>query len=128
MVPGERNFNIPIKVDKAFYATTGAYIFYSLVIMSFYRWIIYWFQISKIRLRNQLQIEHLQQEKLQELDQMKSRFFTNITHEFRTPLTLIQGPAEKILNESADSRAKRWRPLSVIIPVKCCILLINYWI
>jgi len=45
-----------------------------------------------------------QADQLKELDQVKSRFFINLTHEFRTPLTLILGPAKQILAKVSDQQ------------------------
>ncbi|MFT4094048.1 MAG: ATP-binding protein [Niabella sp.] len=44
-----------------------------------------------------------QTDKLQEMDRVKSRFFTNITHEFKTPLTLISNPAQELLAMNKDA-------------------------
>ena len=53
-------------------------------------------ETQRIKLQNQSDKEHLELERLQELDQAKSRFLTNISHEFRTPLTVILGMSEEI--------------------------------
>jgi DNA-binding response OmpR family regulator/two-component sensor histidine kinase len=46
-------------------------------------------------------------EKMHEVDEMKNRFFANISHEFRTPLTLIFGPAKDVLEKTDDPHTKK---------------------
>lgn len=47
-------------------------------------------------------------EQVKEATEEKISFFTNITHEFRTPVTLIHGPIEQALRETTDGRTKAW--------------------
>ncbi len=57
-------------------------------------------------INEQLSLINIQAEKIKELDRLKSRFFANISHEFRTPLTLLLGPIEKRLKLTQDIRDK----------------------
>jgi len=54
-------------------------------------------RIEEFRLRHQLDIQN---QKLQDLDRLKTQFFSNVSHELRTPLTLILGPVETLLGRS----------------------------
>lgn len=54
---------------------------------------------KRLVLNQQLKIEKEEAERLQELDKLKGHFFSNIAHEFRTPLTLILGPLEHVIDE-----------------------------
>lgn len=44
---------------------------------------------------------------IKEMERMKSTFFTNITHEFRTPLSVVQAAAVDVLNRSSDPEVRR---------------------
>jgi signal transduction histidine kinase len=54
-------------------------------------------------------LDKMNREKKEEIYESKLRFFTNITHEFCTPLTLIYGPCEKILaNPEIDAYTQKY--------------------
>lgn len=71
-----------------------------LVVVTAGAYLIYNFQRNKRAiLTQQLQFEHKEAERLAEIDTLKTRFFANISHEFRTPLTLILSPLKELKKE-----------------------------
>ena len=66
---------------------------YGFILLLLIRW-YRGYLIRREKIKADLRIKEVEVNKMQELDHMKSRFFANISHEFRTPLTLIQGPIE----------------------------------
>jgi CheY-like chemotaxis protein/methylphosphotriester-DNA--protein-cysteine methyltransferase len=52
-------------------------------------------------------LQQKQTEQLKVIDEMRNRFFSNITHEFRTPKTLIISPVEKLQNETTDEQTRK---------------------
>ena len=62
--------------------------------------------MNKIKLKTQLKLEKIETDTWKQLDQLKSRFFANISHEFRTPLTLILGQVESVISSSNDLSEK----------------------
>lgn len=87
--------SIRITILPPWWLSWWAYIFYVMAFIC-----LAWLIIRDIRRRDRmkahLQIEHLELRKMQELDELKNQFFTNISHEFRTPLTLILGPLKQL--------------------------------
>ncbi len=84
-----------ITILPPWWKTIWAYLGYAVFILSLL-YVVRRYELNRQRLKLNLEMEHQQWEKLQELDRAKSRFFANISHEFRTPLSLILGPAEKL--------------------------------
>jgi len=80
---------------------------------------------SKTKLKYQLEMEHNESEKNKDINQAKLQFFTNISHEFRTPLTLITGPLQQILFNYNGSNAMYKKLLVIESSANHLLRLIN---
>ena len=101
-------YSLQIVILPPWYMTIWAYLIYMLIFIAF----IY-FSIQAIRRRYRLKretiIEKMHQHQKEEIYESKLRFFTNITHEFSTPLTLIYGPCNRIITyNKADGFVKKY--------------------
>jgi len=106
----EKNMaSIIINIRPPFWASGWAYFIY-LILLGTLLYFIWLFFNIRIQTANKIKIEGAKREKEEELHQEKLQFFTNISHEFRTPLTLIIGPLEKMqfdeLNDDKKSHLK----------------------
>ncbi len=79
-----------------------AYVFYILLCFGFL-WLLYFIKTRQDKLKSTLEIARIDKEKETELTEAKLNFFTNISHEFRTPLTLIVSPLIEILEDKSLS-------------------------
>lgn len=84
---------VEIRINPPFYMTWWAYIVYTIIITIIIVY-IYSSVRQRIRLRTAIQIQRIDKEKSDELNQAKLRFFTNITHELFTPITIISAAIE----------------------------------
>ncbi|MCH5714862.1 hybrid sensor histidine kinase/response regulator [Niabella hibiscisoli] len=93
---------LEIIVLPPWWKTWWAYSIYSLLCLSGIYIILRIVQVRQ-QYHRQILTERLKAEKAQELDQLKSSFFTNVSHEFRTPLTLIVDPLRSLLTRQDAS-------------------------
>ncbi|RRB09841.1 hybrid sensor histidine kinase/response regulator [Larkinella knui] len=90
--------SIQLIVQPPWWATWWAYALYGLIAVGAI-WGYIRFSTNRIRQRQELELNRRQAEQLKAVDELKTRFFSNITHEFRTPLSLIIAPVEKMLQQ-----------------------------
>ena len=93
---------VKVNILPPWYKTWWAYLAYLLVTGA----ALLWYRnmmLSKLELKNRIEIAKLHAEKEKEIAEVKINFFTNVSHEFRTPLTLILGPIEEFLASMSES-------------------------
>ena len=109
----EEGASIGIIIKPPPWLAWWAYMIYGLVltgILLLYRRYL----LTRAQLRTDLEIERVEKEKVEELDHLKSRFFANISHEFRTPLTLLMGPIEDLQKKQHRLEAGDRRLLGIM--------------
>ncbi|HEY4784595.1 MAG TPA: two-component regulator propeller domain-containing protein, partial [Bacteroidales bacterium] len=93
--------SLEIVVRPPFWKTFWAYIIYWLLIV-FALFQTYNFFLAWEKRKNALALERLNAKRVHEIDLMRLQFFTNISHEFRTPLTLLSAPLDSLIKENPE--------------------------
>lgn len=133
------NYKLHVKVDRAdndedkfvksleivirppWWRTIWMYIVYLIVLILLIRYFYKNIQ-ERIRMTNELALEKMEIQKMEELNELKLQFFLNISHEFKTPLTLILSPLEKLLKSKMQDQ---WQSRQVEIVYRNAQLLLS---
>lgn len=101
-------YTLRIVVRAPWYLSVWAKIFYWLVLIGLVAFGV-WYYMRRQREKQHEALERLERTHKEEVYEEKLKFFTNITHEFCTPLTLIYGPCERILDyPGSDNYIKKY--------------------
>jgi signal transduction histidine kinase/AraC-like DNA-binding protein/ligand-binding sensor domain-containing protein len=101
-------YTLNLDVAYPWWLSIGAFIVY-FVLAGIMIYIVLSVVRNRIKLNRQLLLEQIEKEHQQKTHESKLRFFTNVAHEFFTPLTLIYGPAQHLLEKvDLDSYTKRY--------------------
>ncbi|MBV6422136.1 MAG: Sensor histidine kinase RcsC [Ignavibacteriaceae bacterium] len=101
----EEGTSVAIIISPPWWKTWWAYSSYALI-FAFTLYGIRRYEMNRLKLKDKIKLDEAVLKEKEETDKMKSSFFANISHEFRTPLTLILGPAEKISSKTSDDVVK----------------------
>jgi len=95
-------YTLQIEILGPFWKTPIAYILYFLFCVAI---VLYFRNQLLTRQREKFDLEEAEREakRVQDLDRLKTKFFTNLSHEFRTPLSLILTPTDHLISQTENS-------------------------
>lgn len=112
LIWNDNSTKLTIKVNASPWKSWWAYtIYFTLLLASIF--IVLYFLKTKTNLQHKLELEYVEKQRKEELNKSKLEFFTDISHEFRTPLTLILGPIQQILLDYSGSN-KMYKKLQIV--------------
>ncbi|MCW5514755.1 hybrid sensor histidine kinase/response regulator transcription factor [Muriicola sp. Z0-33] len=97
-------------INPPIWGTWWAYLIYAFILIWLGFYLVRAF-VARERLKTQLHIEHIEVEKVREMSKLRSQFFANVSHEFRTPLTLISGPVKSLMEKNTDPSTQKYLQL-----------------
>ncbi|KJF43966.1 hybrid sensor histidine kinase/response regulator transcription factor [Draconibacterium sediminis] len=97
----EEPTSLTIEILPPIWQTWYALLFYIMLVVGIVT-VIRWNAVKQVRLANSLEMEKLKHRQDQKINEMRLRFFTNLSHEFRTPLTLILAPLKELLRKKEE--------------------------
>ncbi|SDS22696.1 Two component regulator propeller [Polaribacter sp. KT25b] len=89
------------------YQTWWSYTIMIILFLAVGVWIVFYF-VSNEKLKQKLIYEQLDKDKMEVINQGKFKYFTNLSHEFRTPLTLISGPLDRVIENNINPENTRF--------------------
>jgi signal transduction histidine kinase/ligand-binding sensor domain-containing protein/CheY-like chemotaxis protein/AraC-like DNA-binding protein len=101
-----KELTLHINILPPFWKTTWAYLAYVVLVLGG----LFYFRrrgIEKLRTQFSIEKEREEAQRMHELDLMKIKFFTNVSHEFRTPLSLIMAPVDRLLKQINEPDVQR---------------------
>lgn len=102
----EQGTALVVTILPPFWRTIPAFIIYA-ILLAVILFAARRLTIQRAHMRFQLAQQKKEAERVHELDLLKLKFFTNVSHEFRTPLSLIMAPVEKMLKQTQEPEQKK---------------------